>query len=81
VTDAGPYKRVEVEWIDSKGITGEWEFKDQLQPYRPVRCRTVGFVIRRTPKFITLAMGMSKDQIIGRFTIPSRSIVKVRKLR
>jgi hypothetical protein len=73
-------KLVIIKWIDSKGLTSEWEFRDEIQPLKPNICISVGFLIDNKIKYKTLATTISKDQVFGRITIPTCSIVKFKEL-
>jgi hypothetical protein len=73
-------KIVKVKWVDSKGVTPEWEFKDELKPLKPCRCVSVGFLIKETKTYITVAQSVGNDQVVGRMTIPKCSILKIKKL-
>lgn len=74
-------KLVSIKWLDSKGITSEWEHWDELEPLKPSICLTVGYLIDDNPKYKTLAMTISKKQVFGRITIPACSIVKMNTLK
>ena len=73
-------KLVSITWLDSKGLTSEWEHWDDIEPLRPSVCLTVGFLIDDNSKYKTLAMTISKGQVFGRITIPTCSIVKINVL-
>lgn len=70
-----------IKWIDSHGITSEWEFKDELKPLKPCECMSVGFLVEKTREYITIALGDSETQYLGRLTIPMRSVIKVKILK
>ena len=70
-------KLVTIKWLDSKGITGEWEFWDDIKPMKPCVCISTGFLIDDNPKYKTICMTISKDQVFGRLTIPYCSILKI----
>ncbi len=73
-------KLVLIKWLDSKGVTSDWEFLEDIKPLKPSVCISVGFLIDNNEKYKTLAMTVSKDQVFGRITIPACSIVKVKEL-
>jgi len=73
-------KLVLVKWLDSKGLTSEWEQWDEIEPLMPSVCISVGFLIDNNEKYKTLAMTISKGQVFGRITIPACSIVKFKEL-
>ena len=70
-----------IEWVDSTGITGEWERLDEVQPLEPVRCQSVGFLLEATDEYTTLVMTRSDSQILGRLTIPTSVILSTKRLR
>lgn len=72
---------ISVDWIDSKGVTGEWEFADDLEPLEPSRCTSVGFLLEETKEYKTLAQTISQEQVLGRITIPVQAILKQRRLK
>ena len=74
-------KKVQIEWIDSKAGSNEWEYWDELEPLKPTLCRSIGYIIEDTPKYKTIAHTISESQILGRITIPKACIKKIKELR
>ena len=72
-------QRIEIHWIDSKGITAEWEFWDGLLSVTPAKIKTSGYVTEQTGTYITVCQSTSKMQVIGRMTIPICSILKIKE--
>ena len=72
---------VQIEWVDSGAGVREWEYIEGLQPLKPERCVSVGFLLEGTAEYKTICQSMSKTQVFGRMTIPSCSIKKVIRLR
>jgi hypothetical protein len=72
---------VEIEWIDSNGVTAAWEFVDDLEELEPSHCRSIGFLLRDGRDYKTLVQTVSDEQVLGRITIPTRSILKRRTIR
>jgi len=75
-----------IEWFDSKGITTSWEFMDEIQEQKPSLCISVGILIDDKKEFKTIAQSINEEppdnkQVIGRTTIPSCSILKIKELR
>lgn len=68
------HKLVKIEWLDSKGITNQWEYWDEIQSMPPSQCWSVGFLIEETDHHLTIAQGVSETQVMGRTTIPRRSV-------
>ena len=62
------YKKVEIEWVDSKFGAG-WEYLDEIEP-RAAEVRTIGHLISEDEVSITLAHSISEKQCCGRITIP-----------
>ncbi len=75
------YQAVLITWIDSKGITSEWEFEEDVEPLEPAICYTVGYLIDDKKKYKTVCQSYGNEQIIGRMAIPSCSIIKIKKLK
>ena len=73
-------KLVKIKWLDSKGLTDEWEYWDEIKPLKPSVCVSVGFLIDNNKQYKTLATTISKGQVFGRITIPACSIVKFKEL-
>ncbi len=69
-----------VEWLDSKGME-RWEYLDEIEPIPPCKCYSVGFLIDKNDEYITLALGLSDTQVLGRTTIPAGCIKNIKKLR
>ena len=69
-----------IEWLDSKGVIGEWEFTDSLNPLIPCKCVSVGFLIDNNKNYKTIVQTKSDEQVVGRMTIPTCSIKKIRRI-
>lgn len=72
---------IEIEWIDSKGITATWEYKDEIKPLEPCLVKSIGYLLEDEKSYKTLVQSMSEDQLLGRLTIPKVSIKKIRRLK
>jgi len=70
-----------IDWIDSVGLSPGWEHTDSLEPLRPMRCRTAGFLLQRTKKYTTVTTTLGEGQVLGRLTIPNTAIRRIRKLK
>ncbi len=68
-------------WSDSKGITNEWEYKEELEPLLPCQCLSSGFLLEKTKEYTTIAQSISETQIIGRLTIPNCSINYIKTIK
>ncbi len=75
------YKLVLIEWLDSKGVTTNWEYLDELEPVLPVECVSTGFLIDDKKDYKTLVQTLSKNQVLGRITIPCCSITKIKRVK
>jgi len=74
-------KKIEIKWIDSKAGKNEWEYIDDLETIRPVMCTSIGFLLEDTPEYKPIVHTNNKDQVLGRITIPSSCIKKIKELR
>jgi len=68
-----------IEWVDSKGLE-RWEYLDEIEPIPPCICYSVGFLIEDNKDYLTIALGLSETQVLGRTTIPAGCIRNIRKL-
>ncbi len=71
---------VKITWVDSRGVTSEWEHKDELEPYKPIIATSVGYLLEDHPEYKTIAQSNSKKQILGLMTIPACCIKKTEEL-
>ena len=74
-------KRVEIHWTDARGVSSEWEFLDELEPFTPVKIVSVGFLFEDNVDYKTICQsfgGESKEAVLtGLMTIPVSSIEKM----
>lgn len=79
------YKMVKVEWEDSRQPIPEWQFLQDLEPINPVKCITLGYLIKddKDQKVICQNIGDYKDdmQVSGVITIPSSCISNITNLK
>lgn len=73
-------KLVLIEWLDSKGITAEWEHLDELESLEPSRCVSVGFLMEETEQYKTIVQSTNEAQVLGRLTIPCGAIQELVEL-
>ena len=73
-------KSVYIEWLDSKGVTYQWEYLDELEPLKPCVCRSIGYLIDDNKDYKTIAQTLTDTQLVGRMTIPARAIIKIEEL-
>ena len=70
-------KKVEIKWGDSKGITSDWEFKDDIEPMEPAPVSSVGYLLDDNKEYKTIAQSDGGSQVLGRMTIPVCCIKKI----
>lgn len=73
-------KIVKIIWWDSKGVTSDWEFKDELKELHPVHIESVGFLLEENGDYLTILQSDSEEQILGRLTIPKGCVCDVQFL-
>src|ERR1700730_409131 len=76
-----------VEWIDSGQPIPGWQWLGSLEPRRPHRCVSVGFLVQDNDdaKVIAPNLGASGgdnewDQASGLITIPTLAVIKLERL-
>ena len=72
------YKRVEIEWIDSK-FGGDWEYLEEIIP-KPAKVTSIGYLIDENEEGLTIAHSVTEKQCCGRITIPKVCIAKKHEL-
>jgi hypothetical protein len=70
-----------VNWTDSQVSAGAWEALDGLDTIRPLECTSVGWVLDVGSNYLTIVHNRNEHQVLGRTTIPKRSIRSVKMLR
>ena len=75
--DVASRKLVLVEWEDSRRGEG-WVRLDELES-TVTRCRSVGWIIAKDAKSLTLAghIGLDPEQCCGDLTIPMRAVIRM----
>ncbi len=79
------YKLVEIEWEDSRLPTSEWQFIKNANISTICKCKTVGYLIKRTNKKITVAQSIGDlnsnlSQANGIMTIPACCVIDVKEI-
>jgi hypothetical protein len=74
-------EKVEITWLDSKGITPSWEYRDGLESLKPTIVTSIGYLLEDATEYKTIAQSISADQVLGRTTIPVVSIKNIRKIK
>ena len=72
-------KIVKVIWNDAVARAG-WELRKTLKSLTPPRCVSVGFLISKNKKYVTLAQNFSKADVGEQISIPRAMIKKIKKL-
>ncbi len=73
-------KIVEIEWIDSKGVTNDWEYRDAIKPLKPCMITSVGILLDDNDAYKTIVQSIEKTQVLGRLTIPTESIRIIKEI-
>lgn len=71
---------VRIDWVDSRRGPEGWVLLDELEPIKPCRCTTVGYLIADKPSYKTVAGTVSNGQVLGLITIPTVAIKRFRRL-
>ena len=74
-------KSVEIRWVDSRGVTSDWENTADLSEMEPCEVVTVGQLERDGDDYKTVVQNVTGDEICGRISIPCGCIQSVRELR
>lgn len=79
------YKPVYIEWIDSVATVPVWlsveEAIDWAKDEDNYKIRQIGFVFKKTKKFLLLISRISPEQVGGAFKIPVKCITKIISLK
>ena len=79
------YTSVLVRWVDSRTPTCSWQHWDEVEIPVVCECESVGFLIGRDEKQITLASHLNDVtcgvQVMGVMSIPSCAALEVKRLR
>ncbi len=73
-------KIVEIEWIDSKGVTSDWEYREEIKPLKPCIITSVGILLDDNENYKTIVQSIEKTQVLGRLTIPTESIRIIKEI-
>ena len=70
-----------VEWEDSAQALPMWQWLDNMKGPSVVRCKSVGWLVRKNERELRLAVSLGGDgdecQAAGIIAIPARSVLKV----
>ena len=80
------FPRVEVEWDDAR-VKGGWRGLKEYRSYGLVRCRAIGYVIRRDRKVLTLVqqIGLKREDdgeqdVSDGIIIPASCVKRIHRL-
>jgi hypothetical protein len=76
-------ERVEVEFDDACS-SGQWRtMADHRRDDGPSRCRSIGYLLERSSRCITLAQSQSRDtqNVADTMSIPRKAVIAIRRLR
>ena len=75
-------KLVLIEWLDavSEDKPG-WKPRKKIRRQKPARIRSVGWIERKTKRFLTIVSSRDKRDCDGDVTIPRGMILKMRTLK
>jgi len=48
-------EKVEITWLDSKGITSSWEYKDEIEPLKPIAITSIGYLLEDANEYKPIA--------------------------
>jgi hypothetical protein len=78
------YKPVYVEWVDSVATVAAWLSKDEALEWGKdsgnYKISQIGFVMKKTKKYLLLASRISPEQVGGVFKIPIKCVTKITSL-
>jgi hypothetical protein len=77
---------VVIEWEDSAQAAPQWQWLANLEAPPILKCRSIGFLVRDTDKEKSLAVSITVDgdtaeQASGVISIPTRSIVRIERIK
>ena len=74
-------KIVVIDWVDSVRAS-DWVLMEDVDE-KPVNCTSVGFLLKETDDYITIAQnyGLEPEQICNLITIPKCSIRNIREIK
>ena len=81
-----PMKKIlEVFWVDSCS-RGRWDSLTNYQKEVPALCRTVGYLVKQTRTYITLALSQGdmtamSNNVLDSISIPRGCVTRIRQLK
>jgi len=69
-----------ITWHDAVSDTVGWKKLEQIKRQQPATVRTVGWEIKRTRRYLTLAASLVDDECDGDVTIPLGMILQEKEL-
>ncbi len=82
---AEDYRLVLIEWVDSHGVSSDWQYIDECKP-SVVVCQSVGWLIHDGKECKVIVPHLTKSDHVkrqgcGEMTIPAASVVKLVELK
>lgn len=78
------HKAVYVEWIDSATVVPVWMSKEDALEWsndtKNNKIIQVGFILKKTKRFLLLVSRISPEQVGGVFKIPIKCVIKISSL-
>jgi len=77
---------VQIDWVDNKVLTDQWEFYKDLPSLKCYMRRSIGFVLEETDFYITIVQSVTlkekeeNNQVLGCMSIPKITIEKIKDL-
>jgi hypothetical protein len=74
-----------IEWQDSRQPSGGWQWLDECDTPAPVKCLTVGWLLKKTKDALLIAQSLGdvageRMQFSGGTEIARRSVIRMEKL-
>lgn len=65
-----------IDWIDSAGGGDNgWKWIEDCEEYKPIKCRSIGFVFEDEEDYVTLIQSFHDTQLMYRLSIPKVAIL------
>jgi len=75
-----PGPLVEIRWTDALNLPDSWSTRKAARKSRPMPTVTVGYVLKETRRYITVAALVNENHVANGITIPFSCIRQVRRL-
>jgi hypothetical protein len=79
-------KLVLVEWQDSRHPSGIWEWLDECEEPKALKCLTVGWLLKKTKDVLLIAQSLGdvsgeRTQFTGAMEIARRQIIRMEEVQ